>query len=163
MCQLLNVDETPTDIGFTSVDTQNCANIECGLHHQVSDIKNVLENIWDNIIRSTKSKRWKTEEYGAAPAKPACPVAKLAWPVPLPPNLPETLLKLHSFWDGRSTSKIALVLTSLKKRSLKELKLFKNTWQNSVFYFFEMNKRCWMSIVPLSICPNYLTIVVISV
>ena len=83
MCQLLNVDETPTDIGFTSVDTQNCANIECGLHHQVSDIKNVLENIWDNIIRSTKSKRWKTEEYDAAPDK-------LAWPVSLPPNLLET-------------------------------------------------------------------------
>jgi len=90
MCQLLNVDETPTDIGFTSVDTQKCANIECGLDHQVSDIKNVSENIWDNIIRSTKSKRWKTEEYGATPAKPACPVAKLAWPVPLPRIPPET-------------------------------------------------------------------------
>ena len=50
MCQVLNVDETPTDIGFTSVDTQKCANIECGLDLQVSDIKNVSKNIWDNII-----------------------------------------------------------------------------------------------------------------
>ena len=78
MCQLLNVDETPTDIGFTSLDMQKCANIECGLDHQVSDIKNVSENIWDNIIRSTKSKRWKTEEYDAA--QPNQPVRLPNWP-----------------------------------------------------------------------------------
>jgi hypothetical protein len=58
------------------VDTQKCANIECGLDHRVSDIKDVLENIWDNTIRSAKSKRRKRKKMALPLAKPAWPVAK---------------------------------------------------------------------------------------